>query len=174
MYTATGCGTFKLVREYTHNRNWLPASLRRIHGCGQIGLGLGRVLRRWASHVLATLIALELGLLSPLSCVIHCVIQQLLTERSAIAFFLCGEHGRMSVAAPSVQPANVYDRFTPDTTSTPISTIKPQALYELVSLDSSLITVVSLLVAVLIAPPARRLASLIHMPPTPPPRLSPV
>ncbi len=124
-------------------------------------------------RLLALLIALELGLLSPLSCVIHCFVQQLLAEHPAIGFFLCGEHGQAPAATPAEQRTDPFTRSAPDPSSSPASTITPRALYELVAFASSLLTVVSLLVAVLLFLPARRLVPQTLPPPTPPPRLSP-
>ncbi|NWF79346.1 MAG: hypothetical protein HXY37_04760 [Chloroflexi bacterium] len=123
-----------------------------------------RAIATWTPRLVALLIALELGLLSPLSCVIHCVGQQLLAERPAIAFFLCGEHSQ----TPAAAPLTLFDT-SPD----PVSQITPRALYEVVALATPLVALVSLLIAVLIALPARRIAPLTLPPPTPPPRLSP-
>lgn len=153
------------MRECTQNLGWTPA---RAYG---VALAVLRRVQRatatWAPRLVALVIALELGLLSPLSCVIHCFVQQLLAERPAIAFFLCGEHSQTPATVLSAHPD------APNTPANPASTLTPRALYELVSLATPLVTLVSLLVAVLIALPARRLAPLTLPPPTPPPRLSP-
>lgn len=104
-------------------------------------------------HGVALLVALELGLLSPLSCVVHCFIQQLIAEHAPASFFLCGEHHHAAGHAPA-------------------SPLMPRALYEIVSLAALLLTLVSLLVAVLTIPRARRLVPQTLAPPTPPPRLA--
>lgn len=108
--------------------------------------------------MLALLVALELGLLSPLSCVVHCFIQQLLAERAPISFFLCGEHAPPP-GSDSADPA-------------PASPLMPRALYELITLVTPLLVATGMLVATLAPPPLRRLARPILLPPTPPPRLS--
>lgn len=133
---------------------------------------LQRALATWTPRLIALLIALELGLLSPLSCVIHCFVQQMLAERPAIAFFLCGEHRLAAPGAQAVPFAASSQRATPDP-APPASTIKPRALYELVALPSPLLTAVTILVAVLQLPPVRRLAPQALPPPSPPPRRSP-
>jgi hypothetical protein len=160
------------VREDTQNLTAL--SLRFGHGlrAATIWAFLLRALATWTPRLIGLLIALELGLLSPLSCVIHCFVQQLLAERPAIGFFLCDEHGPAPTTAPAAQFAVPSPGTTPDPSSSPASTITPRALYELVALASPLLTVVSLLVAVLMILPARRLVPQILPPPTPPPRLS--
>jgi hypothetical protein len=129
-------------------------------------------LATWTPRLLALLIALELGLLSPLSCVIHCFVQQLLAERPAIGFFLCGEHGLAPAATPAEQRTDPFTRSAPDPSSSPASTITPRALYELVTLASPVLAAVSLLLAVLLLPSAQRLVAQTLPPPTPPPRLS--
>jgi hypothetical protein len=161
----------------------LRKSYQNLARCGQaicdrsapqaVFLRLSAILRARTPHLVALLIALELGLLSPLSCVIHCFVQQLLAERPAIGFFLCGEHGQAPLATPADYRADPFTRSAPDPSPTPASTITPCALYELVALASPLLTVVSLLVAMLKFLPAPRLVPQILPPPTPPPRLSP-
>lgn len=136
---------------------------------GTGGTSVRRAFATWTPRLVALLVALELGLLSPLSCVIHCLVQQVLVERPTTVYFLCGDHGQ----APAAQLADPAIRADPDPSSTPGSTITPRALYELVALASPLFTVVSLLLAVLLLPPARRLVPLALPPLTPPPRLSP-
>lgn len=115
--------------------------------------------RRWAMPGVAALIAIELGLLSPLSCVAHCFIQQLLAEHAPITFFLCDEHGLAAESGGAADPA-------------PAATLMPQALYELISLAGPLLLAASLLVATLALRPPPRLAPPLIPPPTPPPRLS--
>lgn len=109
-------------------------------------------------HGVALLVALELGLLSPLSCVVHCFIQQLLAERAPISFFLCGEHAPPP-SGDSADPA-------------PASPLMPRALYELITLVTPLLVAAGMLVATLVPSPLRRPTRLTLPPPTPPPRLS--
>jgi hypothetical protein len=160
------------VREYTQNLTGLSIRLGRGLRAAAIWAFLRRALATWTPRLIGLLIALELGLLSPLSCVIHCFVQQLLAERPAIGFFLCGEHSLAPVATPADQRVDPFTHPAPDPSSSPASTITPRALYELVALASPLLTVVSLLVAVLLLPSAQRLVAQTLPPPTPPPRLS--
>ncbi len=148
--------------KYTKNESlyFIPTSGHRL--ASGVKASLANKLRHWVPRLVALLIALELGLLSPLSCVIHCLVQQLLAERPAIAFFLCGEHAR---AAQDVTVIPTGQAEAPATTMT------PRALYELVSIIAPLLLLSSLLVTLLFLPPARRFAPLTIPPPTPPPRL---
>lgn len=133
------------MSETTHN--WRPATLA--------GLWLRRLAVRWWPHAVALLIALELGLLSPLSCVIHCAVQGMLAERPALAFFLCGEHGTLAAPATSDIP--------PGPT--------PRASYELLQCPLTLLMVTSLLLVAVLAPfPGQRCRPVTLPPPTPPPR----
>lgn len=142
-----GSAIIYFVSETTHN--WRPATLA--------GLRLRCVVTRWWPHAVALLIALELGLLSPLSCVIHCAVQRMLAERPVLAFFLCGEHG--TLAAPA----------TPDIPPGPT----PRASYELLQDPLTLLMVTSLLLVAMLAPcPVQRCRSVTLLPPTPPPRLT--
>ncbi len=144
MSAGAGSAIVYLVSDTTHN--WRQAAL--------VGLRLRRVATRWWPHAVALLIALELGLLSPLSCVIHCAVQRMLAERPALAFFLCGEHGTLAAAA------------TPDAPPGPT----PRASYELLQCTVTLLTVASLLVALLAPHPVQRRRPVTLPPPTPPPR----
>ncbi|NCC34933.1 MAG: hypothetical protein EOM24_23420 [Chloroflexia bacterium] len=94
---------------------------------------------------------------------IHCFVQQLLAERPAIAFFLCGEHARVAQDVSAIATGQA---------EAPTTTMTPRALYEIVSIIAPLLLLSSLLVTLLILPPARRFAPLTISPPTPPPRLS--
>lgn len=120
-----------------------------------MGSRLRRAATRWWPHAVAVLIALELGLLSPISCVIHCAVQRMLTERPALAFFLCGEHGTLVAPATSEAP--------PGPT--------PRASYELLHHTVTLLMAASLLMAVLAPRPPQRRCPDTLPPPTPPPRL---
>lgn len=117
-------------------------------------------------RLVALLIALELGLLSPLSCVIHCLVQQVVAERPAVAFFLCSEHSGNRAASVSVPLTDA------DASSIPFATIAPRALYEFVSLAIPLFIAAILLIGALFVPPAHCFAPRPVSPPTPPPRLS--
>lgn len=156
-------------------QNLADWSLRLDHGLrAVIRWTFGwRALATWTPRLLALLVALELGLLSPLSCVIHCFVQQLLAERPAIGLFLCGEHSLASAIAPAAPFAGLSPRATPDPTSSPVSTITPRALYEFVVLVSPLLAAVSMLLAMLLLPPTHRLVAQTLSPPNPPPRLLP-
>lgn len=107
-------------------------------------------------RAIALLVALNLGLLSPISCVIHCALYQLFAAPPAISLFLCGEHG---ASATSPTPVDA-----PPTAPT------PRAMYKLVSLPLSLLALVRILICALLvsAPPTHR--SIAFVPPTPPPR----
>lgn len=123
-----------------------------------------RTLAAWGPRILAILIVVELGLLSPLSCVIHCLVRQILAERHGIVFFLCGEHHEAAnalSAAPGAAPTNAPE---------PVIQITPRAIYELVALTAPLLILTSLLVARLIAPRLYQVTRLNLPPPTPPPR----
>lgn len=120
------------------------------------GRGLAVRCARWLPHIVALLLVLTLGLLNPLSCVIHCAIRQFLTERPAISYFLCGEHGTQRVSAAS---------------TTPLPTAPtPRALYEMLSPPTRVIALAALLIAAVAAAAPRRPRSLALAPPTPPPR----
>lgn len=134
-----------------------------------IRVALRRALVVRAPQLIALLIVLELGLLSPLSCVIHCLVQQLLAEPPAIGRFLCPAHG----GASSGSLTHAHAHTAPDSSHPPGSTITPRALYELVWVASPLMAMISVLVAVIGAPPAPRLTPPLFPPPTPPPRRMP-
>lgn len=120
------------------------------------GLPLTGRCSRWAPRVVALLIAVNLGLLSPLSCVIHCAIIRIFAERPAISLFLCGEHRAIVVSsAPSAD--------------LPVAPI-PRALYELLSLPAAVIALAIALIAAVVAGPPRHPSSMTFAPPTPPPR----
>lgn len=161
------------MKKYTQNLTGLSLQFGHSLRAATIWAFLRRALATWTPRLIGLLIALELGLLSPLSCVIHCFIQQLLAERPAIGFFLCGEHGLAPVATPADQHVDPFTHPAPDPSSSPASTITPRALYELVTLAFPLLAAVSLLLAVLLLPPAQRLVPQTLPPPSPPPRLSP-
>jgi hypothetical protein len=104
--------------------------------------------------------------LSPLSCVIHCFIQERIAERSALAFFLCGEH---AVTAP--EDVDLLDRLSiaGSTTNEPLT---PRAFYESLSPPLVLLISVVLLLTVLLPRTSPALIPFVASPPTPPPRLS--
>ncbi len=126
-----------------------PDAHRRLVPRGASGL-------RGIVSVVAVIVAINLGLLGPLCCVIHCALRSLIVERPAISYFLCGEHGKTSAQAAS------------DNRPAPPS---PRALYEALTRTALLIGPLSLLIAVLATPPRHRRASFALAPPTPPPRL---
>ncbi len=120
------------------------------------GRGLGWRWARWAPGVVALLLVLTLGLLSPLSCIIHCAIRQFLAERPAISYFLCGEHGTLRASTAS-------------TTQLPTAPT-PRALYEMLSPPIRVIALATVLVFAVAARLPLRPRSLALAPPTPPPR----
>jgi|YNPBryunderm2012_1023409.scaffolds.fasta_scaffold01680_8 hypothetical protein len=132
-----------------------------------------RAVARWTPRLLALLVALELGLFSPLSCVIHCIVQQFVAERAATGFFLCGAYGPAPTAALAAPFADPSPPIAHDPSSAPASTFTPRAVYELVALAYPPLIAVSLLIAVLLFRRACRVAGPTLSPPTPPPRLLP-
>lgn len=116
-------------------------------------------------QMLALLVVLVLGVLSPLSCVIHCFIQERIAERSALAFFLCGDY---TVAVPD--DADLLDRLSIANT-TMEEPLTPRAFYEMLSLPLLLFSVLVLL-TVLIRQLPFTFVPFVGVPPTPPPRLS--
>lgn len=77
----------------------------------------------WWSRFLSILVVVELGLLSPLSCVLHCLIHDwmLASEATSTSFFLCDtplsvpvDHGEAaSIPAKSVWPRAVFESLPP-------------------------------------------------------------
>ncbi|MGQ9927067.1 MAG: hypothetical protein ACUVS4_09370 [Chloroflexaceae bacterium] len=110
--------------------------------------------RRWLLRTLGLLVALQLGLLVPLTCVFHCFLEAR-AERAASAWFLCGaRHTEAATIAGSDVP----------------TTIAPRAWFELLApavllflLAGALILTLSLCSVQPYAPPP-------FPPPTPPPR----
>ncbi|NWF78790.1 MAG: hypothetical protein HXY37_01940 [Chloroflexi bacterium] len=120
------------------------------------GRGLACRCARWTPRVVALLLGLTLGLLNPLSCVVHCAIRQFLAERPAISYFLCGEHGTLRAGTAS---------------TTPLPTAPtPRALYEMLSPPTRVMTLAAVLVVAVAASSPLRPRSLALAPPTPPPR----
>lgn len=113
---------------------------------------------RWALRAVALIIVINLGLLSPLSCVIHCTIQRLFVEKPAIGLFLCGDHG-----VTAEQPTPI-----PETPAVPT----PRALYELLPVSATLLVLFVHLITTVEGYLHERPWSLNVPPPTPPPRLS--
>ncbi|MCX7790567.1 MAG: hypothetical protein N2378_07995 [Chloroflexaceae bacterium] len=114
----------------------------------------GGAARRWLPRALGLLIALELGLLAPLTCVFHCFLEAR-PERPAIAWFLCGAH--------HARAATVAGADAPATTS-------PRAFFELLAPALALLTLAGALVLTLAPGPARCYVPPFFTPPTPPPR----
>jgi hypothetical protein len=114
----------------------------------------GGVARRWLPRALGLLIALELGLLTPLACVFHCFLEAR-AERPAIAWFLCGaHHAQAGTIARADAPA----------------TIAPRAFFELLAMAPWLLPLVAALALTLALRSVQRRISLPFPPPTPPPR----
>jgi len=113
-------------------------------------------------HTLAVLVVIELGFLSPLSCVIHCFIHDLLRERNSAGVFLCN--------VPS--SSTTLDHELP--TSSPIETVRPRAVFE--TLPPAQVTALVIIVVILLfhlSSPSL-LPRLSCDPPTPPPRTLPL
>lgn len=123
-------------------------------------------LQRLLPRALALIVVLVLGVLSPLSCVIHCYLHDRSVERSALAFFLCGEH---AVAVP--EDVDLLDRLSIVGT-TADEPLTPRAYYELLASPLVLLISVVLLLTVLLRQPSPTLIPFVASPPTPPPRLS--
>lgn len=120
-----------------------------------------RVLRRRSAQAAAVLVALVLGLLSPLSCVIHCAVVEWARSTPEAARFLCGEHARQAPLALTTPPADEPAPGAPT----------PRALYELV-LSAVALPALALLATTLALRGTRRSSPPARTPPTPPPRLT--
>lgn len=158
------CYHFLVIRATNNQWAALHSGVRRrlVHWCRYVPAALQRLLPR----ALALLVVLVLGVLSPLSCVIHCFIQERIAERSALAFFLCGEH---AVAVPD--DVDLLDRLS-IAGSTADEPLTPRAFYELLAPPLVLLISVVLLRTVLLRQPSPALIPFASSPPTPPPRLS--
>lgn len=149
-------GIVNLVRSGTQN-NPCVAQLRvRLPGMAGV--------RLWMLHTLALFIAVELGVLSPLNCVIHCLVQRILAERPAIALFLCHHDGRRDA------PAGMTESTAPAMAPDAVSNLAPRALYELLHQIVPLLVIISLMMAVLAPRPLQEFPAQTVPPPTPPPR----
>ena len=109
---------------------------------------------RWLPRALGLLIALQLGLLAPLTCVFHCFLESR-AERPAVAWFLCGAH--------HAQAATVAGADVP-------TTIAPRAWFELLAPTVSLFLLARALVLILGLRAVQYDAPPPFPPPTPPPR----
>lgn len=114
-------------------------------------------LARWAPRLLALIVATTLGLLSPLSCVVHCAIHgRPLGAAQALAHAAGHQHHVEHPAAPG------HDE--------PAAPPAPRALYELASLAVALLIGAGLLARGLRVPPPPALTPVSLAPPSPPPR----
>ncbi len=105
------------------------------------------------------LVALELALLNPLSCVLHCLIQQWQAAHATPAWFLCDLHPATSAESRGAEPL---------TASAPMI---PRAVYEALP-PVSLALLALLPLAFTLGPIRLRVPLRIAIPPpTPPPRL---
>ncbi|MCS6881865.1 MAG: hypothetical protein RMK84_07150 [Oscillochloridaceae bacterium] len=109
---------------------------------------------RWLPRALGLLIALELGLLAPLTCVFHCFLAAR-GERPAIAWFLCGAHHPPA--------ATIADADAPAAGS-------PRAFFELLPPAPPLLPLAGLLTLIAVLSLARGYVPPFLSPPTPPPR----
>ncbi|WP_322487362.1 hypothetical protein [Chloroflexus sp.] len=112
------------------------------------------ILKHWGRRVVALIVVLELGVLSPLGCVLHCLIQQWMDERATPNFFFCDLHLDGTITEDASHLAQVH----------------PRAMYEaLPPLVVAAVPVVPLiLLLALLCPAFLRVCPL--PPPTPPPR----
>jgi hypothetical protein len=167
---------FPLVRERNVCYHFLVMSATDNQWAA-LHSGIWRRLLRLRRHAPATvqrllprapalIVVLVLGVLSPLSCVIHCYIQDRNAERSALAFFLCGEH---TVTVP--EDVDLLDRLS-IAGSPADEPLSPRAFYELLSPPLVVVISVVLLLTVLLRQPSPTLIPFVAAPPTPPPRLS--
>ncbi len=137
-------------------QKWEAPARRCAAVCGMDGRvpWIGRGAQRWLPRALGLLIVLELGLLTPLTCVFHCFLEAR-AERPAIGWFLCGAHHTSATAAAGADaPAPVV----------------PRAFFELLGPSLLLLPLAGAPVQVLILRATRRHDSLPLPPPTPPPR----
>ncbi|WP_298482257.1 hypothetical protein [uncultured Chloroflexus sp.] len=113
------------------------------------------ILKHWSTRVVAIIVVLELGVLSPLSCVLHCLIQQWMYEQTSPNFFFCDLR---------------HDGTITDDAA-PIATVHPRAVYEaLPPLWVAVLLVVPLILLLASHHPALLRTSPLP-PPTPPPRM---
>ncbi len=140
---------YKSVKNSTISHK--SCSFRQLYRWGEAGI-----------HILAVLVVIELGLLSPLSCVIHCFIHDLMRERNSASIFLCN--------VPS--SSTTLDHKLP--TSSPIETVRPRAVFETLppAQPTALVIIVVILLFLLSYPSL--LLRLSGAPPTPPPRTFPL
>lgn len=103
---------------------------------------------------MAIIVVLELGVLSPLSCVLHCLIQQWMYEQASPNFFFCDLRHDGTISEDAA----------------PIATAHPRAVYEaLPPLWVAVLFVVPLILLLASWRPALLRTSPLP-PPTPPPR----
>lgn len=112
------------------------------------------ILKHWGTHVVAIVVALELGVLSPLGCVLHCLIQQWMAERATANFFFCDLHLDGTITEDASHLAKVH----------------PRAMYESLPplVVAAVLVVPLILILALPCPALLRVCPL--PPPTPPPR----
>ncbi len=120
---------------------------RQVNSCG-----------RWIVRLLTILVALELGVLSPLSCVLHCLIHDWLRQSATQNFFFCG-----------VYPGDESVQQMPET-PVPLAGIQPRAVYE--ALPPLLLAILFVVLLITVLPGIRFLMPATYSlpPPTPPPR----
>lgn len=113
------------------------------------------ILKHWGTRVVAIVVVLELGVLSPLSCVLHCLIQQWMYEQASPNFFFCDLHLDGTITEEASHLTQVH----------------PRAMYEaLPPLVVAAVLVVPLILLLASHHPA--LLRVIPLPPpTPPPRM---
>ncbi|MFQ3661129.1 MAG: hypothetical protein SNJ69_01915 [Chloroflexaceae bacterium] len=140
--------------EATHKREAPARGRAAVRGTDGRAAWIGRGAQRWLLRTLGLLIVLELGLLTPLTCVFHCFLEAR-AERPAIGWFLCGVHHTSAAAVAGA------DASTP---------VVPRAFFELLGPSLLLLPLAGAPVPALILRATRRHDSLPLPPPTPPPR----
>lgn len=130
----------------------------------------------WVRRLVGLIIAVVLGLLNPLSCVVHCALH----GSSAPAEYpgdvhAVHSHNGALQAVTRDMPANEVSRHThtphhAPASDEPLSPSTPRALYELLALDGALLVAITPLAGLLMAPALSILRPLHLAPPTPPPR----
>lgn len=113
---------------------------------------------RWIGRLLTIFVVLELGVLSPLSCVLHCLIHDWLRQSATQNFFFCG-----------VYPGDEGVQQMPETPA-PLAGIQPRAVYE--ALPPLLLAILFVVPLITVLPGVRFLMPATYSlpPPTPPPR----
>ncbi|NTU79054.1 MAG: hypothetical protein HGA45_06585 [Chloroflexales bacterium] len=129
----------------------------------------------WAMRLVALLIVLTLGLLAPLSCVIHCALIGRSHEDSpshtltpTAAHHHAHRHDGALTSAPVEHPADHWPQPRADE---PDSSRMPRALYEFLNQPMTMLIITSLGFTLLLPWGDTRPSLLFRSPPSPPPRV---